>query len=360
MDKKEKQITIRRTFLELIVKLTSKEYKEFTSQDLRNIKEVRRYLIKYPEDQVTKDILEAEAEYIRLNILNLDFIKALYMSDELKYKKKHEMIRTLPLMNKKDILFFNGINHKPENYGNMINFYKGCFELLAEQNRYTFSEVDINKIINFVENNKDALLYAPQKYNKIDKEIELYKKASINYYTEDYEDFKKLVEGTALLQGKYADYNDTQDHYSDKKLNNIAEQYIFNCLNNMTDTEFISRDLTDGLGYDIYCTTIEDTKKEVLIEVKAFIGENNKEFSLNEKEFKTMIEALANSNVKYIICLSYIDLADELKIQNVLLEANGPTKFIDINSSDEYCMDFWSNIPTFKLNKEKVKQKKII
>ena len=347
---------IRLKFYELIDKVTYDDFKGYKKEHFDCFKEIKEYLIQHPNDDISKEILSIFSEYYKVRFTNLDFIKAVNMSNKFKFLKKQKIFEHLPIKNKNDIDLFTHVIPNHEYKGNILEYYKGCLWLLANYHRAIFNSIEYEMIIKFISENEEAIKSMPREYKTIDEEINLYKSALINKYSDDYINYKSNLAEYAADNCYYLDPCEIKNSYLEQKINNIAALYFFDCVKHLENARFVSKELSDKLGYDIYYTASDGEKKELLFAIKSTTDMDKKELYLTDVELKALVESLTISNTRYFVCLSRVAVNDNLQIQNTILEAKDMFTLVDVDSKEEYKINFNEDDKLYKaVPKDKIK-----
>lgn len=351
---------IENSFFEILNRITNDKNKTIADEDIKKLQEIKEYFKNNPTCELKKSLLTKVAEYYKVKLTDLDFIKVLNSNKDYRHLRYIKMYKTLPLMDPKSITLYHSLISQNEDYSNIVKYFEDIFNLIDKYGTRIYGKNERKMILDFVELNNDKLTHKPQKYYTLEEEMDNYIKALTGNYTIDYMDFKESEKEHALLKGEMLDTVNIQKKYLDRKINNIAQLYFFNTLVKENNPILVSRDCGRGFGYDIYTTSNQDgMKKECLFEIK--VVNNLDEFELTGTEYKTMVGANSSSMVDYYICLSQIDVSKNFSINNTILKACSITAFKDINSEKIYYLDFQKPGIFFKPEniKENDKQKKI-
>ena len=348
-------------YYNILNRITNDKTNVIAADDIKKLQEMKAYFKNNPQSKLKDTILAKTAEYYKVKLVNLDFIKALDSNTDFKHLKYIKMYKNLPLMDPKSITLYNSLISKNEDYSNIVQYFEDIFELIDKYGMKLFGESERKQILDFVKLNNDKLTHKPQKYNTLEEEMTNYLNGLSGKFSLDYMDFKESEKEHALLKGESLDVVNIQKKYLDRKLNNIAQLYFFNTITQDSNPILVSRDCGRGFGYDIYTTaTIDGVKKECLFEVK--VVDNLDEFELTGTEYKTMVGANSSDKIEYFLCLSQINVFEDFNIKNTILRANSVTAFEDINSRQIYDLDFLKPGVFFKqrpVKENNDKQKKI-
>ena len=224
------------------------------------------------------------------------------------------------------------------------NFYDMCFSLFQLSGVDEITIKDLNKLIDkckrFEEENPFITAGSKSEYLDIDQEIS-------NIIAVRDEIKENYINNTTIYNDivrKYAesinsnDYEFAEHDYINKKIGNLGEYYVYNYLTNYDYSVFVSKDLKNGFGYDLYYL---DNGIETLVEVKATtkkLGNINENFILSNSELKVMKDCLTKDNAKYII--ARVKLTDDYKLNKIiLLDSNDGITFNSSNT-EGYCYRF--------------------
>ena len=301
---------------------------------------VQNYIFEHPNDHDVLVITNYLIERYKDILLNNNFINALKLNDDLRYLKRQEIQKNLPFLHTNNYYInylFKTFVIPNKYYGTLTNFYNGLFYFLKEHNSCPLNDEQIKYIITFLENNKTILNINTNHYDSLNDEIIRYKNICLNRLTDDFSTFEQDKKALAAVYNHYYEGNIMED-YKNKKLGIIGELYTFENLKQFMNSCFISRDLGDGFGYDIYFQNIQNnTIYENLIEVKTTTNINgNDYFSLSENEYNTIIQSQKYGNVNYYIGRIFADILNDNFSCNFLKLENNCFKSLDTSLEYEY------------------------
>lgn len=180
-----------------------------------------------------------------------------------------------------------------------LDILKTLFYVIQNYAPNLKKDSNIQAIEYFVNANPSIIRGSKDDYFDLEKEIELYKLAKHGFV------FKEL-EIYAFLQQQYPE--DARRSFINKRIGNIGEIYVYEYLKEYSYTYFVSRDIKNGFGYDIYY--LDANNIENLVEVKATILDKEDDtFYMSENEYKVMMECATNPHARYLICRVKLDNA---------------------------------------------------
>ena len=219
-----------------------------------------------------------------------NLLKALETPDSLPYLRQAEIYKNLPYT-------------KCPNYAQFLPqflvipselYCKDYATFMYLLKKYLPEEAEdsvIKDIYTFIDNNGILLRSYKDEYGDINKEIELYTRVQKGELLSELKDF--------ALDMRVMDSYDVIPRFMNKRIGNIGELYAFNFINKSYKL-FVSRDIGNGFGYDIYF--LDEDNIETLVEVKTTtsFGEDDC-FALSENEYQTMVNTLENPKARYIV-----------------------------------------------------------
>ena len=302
-------------------------------------KYVKQYIMTNKDDEDVINFKKILIEKLKSEMLNPNFINALYLPENLKYYRIQEIFKTLPFTNKNKKLktyFYNLINNPCETYGTLQNFYNACYCFFNEENQNLMTSDMMNKINEFTSQNKALMYFGKDKYDSFDIELMRYKDMFKNKYYQDYIDFIKNEPDKAKFFQQYITDIKTREKYVKKKLGNIGELYAFELIKNFDKASFTAKELGNGFGYDMYFQYFDGEKTiENLIDVKTTATLNGDDyFTLSQNEYNVMLETLNNDYADYLICRIFAD-TDNNKFDCFLLKFEDETTLKSINYDND-------------------------
>lgn len=337
-------------YKEMINNAPIKSYKDY--------KFVKNFIFEHPDDE---DVLIIKnwilTEYQKL-FLDSNFLNALNIADNLRYMKKQLIYNYLPFVHTNQnypSYFYSLIVSPCEFFGNISNFYKGCFWFFKEQNKCLITDEQIEKINKFLIENNTILKGGIDKYDDFYVELLRYKNILLNRFDNDFDEFRKDKEISALCYNQRYDGNIIKD-YENKKLGTIGELYVSEQMKNLNNYIFTARDLGNGFGFDMYFQHSENNIiYENLVEVKTTSKlDENDYFSLSDNEYNTLINSYNYPNVNYFVCRVFVDINNnKFNCHLLKLEDN---LFKSINSDLEYELNENYNNNYYFKRKSKVKK----
>lgn len=340
------QEEIKRDFYEIILKMYNNEITDLDRNTINKCLNIKSFLKSNPNHELSKKINELLKMYYIKKINNEDLIKAFEIDDKYAYKRQIEVFKNIPLLDKANILFFNNtVIYPSEYYGSIPNYYKGLFWFIESNNGKISPKLKAN-INNYLKNNKNLFIYTKNSYSTLKEEKQYHYNAQRNILTDNFNNFYNRSKGIAILENRYIDYNQIYFNYLNSKIGNIGELEYFEYLKLLPNTYHVAKDYGDGFGYDIYSYD-EKNEKEQLIEVKTTTNPDKELFSLNDNEYKTMVDSLDNPNAEYYVCLMHIDTLNNYKITYQLLKAVDEYTLKSADDEIEYIIDYNFDNTTF-------------
>ena len=275
------------------------KYPNVIGMDVKEYIDILRiYLYQNPDTQEANDIKLFFAKVCAPQY-NIDAIKeALSLPEDKYFYKKQEILKNYPFA-LKDKHILSSIGNIMFADLNNFTLYDGINYLIKEYINSEFTDDIDNELEKFKNNNGILFNTLPTKYDGLEIDHDKF----MNYLTEkkfswkDFEDFKELNEF-------YHNYNTpSKKDYYNYLLGKIGEYVIWERFSHNNNSTFVSRDLNDSFGYDIY---FELNGIETLVEVKTTTSVAGRDIiRLSNHEFETCIEAKKH-NAKYVIARVYI------------------------------------------------------
>lgn len=262
---------------------------------------------------------------LKQEILNPNFITALYLPNNLKYYRIQEIYKNLPfLFNNCNLptYFYSLIVSPNIYYGTLPNFYNACYWFFNEEKQYLITNELMDKINEFTTQNKPLMRGSKDTYEDYQTELLRYKNILKNIYEQDFIDFKKYEQIDANLYQKTIYDYEIKNLYLNKKLGLIGEICAFDLIKNQQNSIFTAKELGNGFGYDMYFQHCNNEQIiENLIEVKTTTNLNNDDyFTLSENEYNTMIDTLNNECTNYYVYRLFADINIHEKFYYSILE----------------------------------------
>lgn len=262
-------------------------------------KMIQSFMINHPEDPRTIYIKQYFCELYQPHFLTKELYQSLTEKTDTPFLQKTKIFSALPftLRNIYYPNYFYKILNTPSIYfGNLQNFYRGCYEFFGTQNNLQISE-ELQKLITaFVENedNKPFMRCCKDTYTSLEDELnKLNDKKLLLANNPCGYTLQELVNQTVGKAGEFA----TEDYIKRYKK-------FFNF-------QFTAKDFGNGFGYDMYFNSIINSILfENLIEVKttnkSFSEPGLDSFTITPNELKVMEKANKNCNAKYFIARVYL------------------------------------------------------
>ena len=206
------------------------------------------------------------------------------------------------------------------------------------------------------------------KMESLNEEIKKYIRLSVNkdYDNEEFEKFSL----------SHKDDNAFEEYKAIKK-ENLCKLKLYESLikkdylcktfieNNLEPDNviFVTRDIGDNFGYDIYSAIHkDDIKLDTVYKVINQRSFDQRNFSLSKKEMEVMQSTINTPKAEYIVCIMYLDIVNTMQ-KNTFLIVMNETTFKDLESDEEYHFDNFDgkyfNFVSNKLKKDIDKIKKI-
>lgn len=265
---------------------------------LKKIKLINLYVEKNPYNIYVIDFINELIKKYNEIFFNKNLIDFLYLDNDKYYHNQIQIYKNLPYtthpLYAKYLIEMLPI---PDDYNEYLAF-EYILEKYDKKNIKNMNGDYLKLILNFVNNNQTIMKGKKDKHYTIEKEIKNYFSSKNNIY---FRGFKEFSYDENLI-----DAYEIQSKFLNKTLEHIGKLYVFNLIRCNFYTYFVSRDINDGFGYDIYCygkDYIED-----LINVKTTIkNSENDSFVMSENEYKVMMESCNKNNCRYIVCRVFLD-----------------------------------------------------
>lgn len=325
-------MSIESKFNDNVVKLLN-DFPNYPNGTYDLTKEMKGFMYSDLNNPFVKSFIKRLAtRYIRL-FTNQELINSFILPKS--YYRQIKIYSNLPttINPNYDTYLFNLFNFSS------YNFYDMCKELLelAEVNVKDLEDVIkiIDRCADFEKENKTISKSSKSEYLSVEEEIkniEEVKKQINSFNGNNLSVFGELIQAYAFgLQTNDLEY--AAHSYLRKKTGNLGEYYSFDYLKGFDYSKFVSKDLNDGFGYDLYFL---DDGIETLVEVKTTvqnIDDENDYFKLTQNEFRVLRESLTKNTTKYLV--ARIELDDKYKLNKiVVLETIDGITFTSRNISD--------------------------
>lgn len=293
------------------------------------LEQLKLYIRNNPNNQYVKQFIEVFLElYIDL-FFKQDLIDAFSISEQFHYYKQIRIYTNLPYTSHP---FYAHVLPKTlvipsELYS---DFYRTFLWVLQKYRPNIANSPHLQSILDFVNENKNIIHASKDEYHSLASEIKLYHGATNGYNLKELEEF-------AFMQERM-DIEEVRRQFINKKIGNIGEIYVFNLIKNQYFNYFVSRDIKNGFGYDIYY--FDGNSIENLVEVKTTMNSREDDyFKMSENEYNTMKKCFHNPLAKYYICRVTLDSALNpsytlLSMQDDETLANAETEYKLFQSSN--------------------------
>lgn len=245
---------------------------------------------------------------IQKEFLNPELFKAIMLPDNLKFLKQIEVFKNAPCnINNRNLVeeYYKLVPECPCRNGYLPFFYKSMKWFFNEMEDKTVSSYIVDSLIEVTNDKLGERMYRSpiNKSENYYKELNRLRLINSNIYPDDY---IEVTDDIKYSRQEYLDDETLKNLYKKRKIGFIGEEDFFNEIT-LDKKIFVSRDYTNGSGYDIYCLD----KKEMLAEVKSTLNlGDNDYFSLTANELKVM-NSLDNNFAEYYIIRKYIDLSKD-------------------------------------------------
>lgn len=266
--------------------------------DLANlIKELRLYINSNPNSIVVRFFIET---LLRINLSlfkDAYLLKAFEIPDCFAYFRQAKIYENLPYTKHPYYAQFlpELLEIPSQIYGNN---YATFMYLLKKYLPKEAEDSSIKSIYDFIDNNGILLHSSKDEYCDIKKEMELYTRVQYGQTPSELKDFAFYMQAM--------DPDSVRLPFMNKRIGNIGESYTFDLISEAYNGLFVSRDLGNGFGYDLYY--VDEDNIETLVEVKtttSFSEDDN--FALSENEYQTMVNTLENPNARYVVTRVILD-----------------------------------------------------
>ena len=257
-----------------------------------NYNDFSEYIKNNPMDM---DVIHFKCEFSKyiMDCLNKKgFINSLYYNDQIKYGKYLEMYENFPINNEDMcVQYYRAIF---DYSSKLYDVVKKMFSFCGELGINSFNDYQINIINNYLSDNEALNWNIKDSYDSYNNEISYYYNSFNNVFYDDFYLFKNNKMIDANIYGRDLSNYDFITNYQNKKLGNIGEWVCYNNICNNINSQFVSRDLGNGFGYDLYHNNINNGYVgEVLYEVKSTANVNGDDvFSLSKNEYQKMLDCL--------------------------------------------------------------------
>ena len=250
-------------------------------------------------------VLYLLAKFLHDRFFNKDLYNSYSISDEYKYSKMICFSSNLLFVKNNDYYnIFNKIVH-PSVYNFYSNKYEQCIEFF---NKLNYDLRLSKQIIEFIKNDENKYLIDRKKsiYHPYQDELRCLKEVRNGIINNDYKSF--------LDTNNLPDTNEIRKKYINKKTGNIGEYITKTTLSTQNSSYiFVSKDISDGVGFDFLVDgTLFKYKelygiKEILLEAKASLDQNNPNFYLTNNEYSVMLKNLHSRNALYLVSKTFVN-----------------------------------------------------
>lgn len=264
------------------------------------LEKLKLYIYKNPNNPYVKQFIEVFLELYTDLFFQKDLIEAFSISERFHYFKQIRIYNNLPYTVNP---FYANILPKTictpsEIYG---DFYQTFLWTLEQYRPNLANSPDLKSILNFVAENQSIIHGSKDNYKNMANEINLYRQAIHGQELAELKDF-------AFMQS-CMDLEEARRKFISKKIGNIGEICVFQLIEKQYFNYFVSRDIKNGFGYDIYYYDAYNAI-ENLIEVKTTTSNGEDDyFKMSENEYKVMKQCFNNPYARYYICRVHLDSA---------------------------------------------------
>lgn len=261
------------------------------------LEKLKLYIYDNPDNQYVKQFIEIFLELYVDAFFHKNLIDSFSIPEQFHYYKQIRIYMNLPYTLHP---FYAQILPKTlvvpsEVYG---DFYRTFLWVLQKYRPILANNPHLNSILNFVDVNQSIMRGSKDNYDSLTKEIRLYRQAISGYPLKELEDFAFMEQCMNI--------EDVRRRFINKKIGNIGELYVYKLIKDQYFHYFVSRDIKNGFGYDIYY--FNGSSVENLVEVKTTMncGEDDY-FKMSENEYNVMTQCFHNPCAKYYICRVGLD-----------------------------------------------------
>jgi len=261
------------------------------------LEKLKLYIYNNPDNQYVKQFIEVFIELYAEAFFNKDLIDSFAIPEQYHYYKQIRIYMNLPYTLHP---FYAQILPKTlvvpsEVYG---DFYRTFLWVLQKYRPHLTNNPHLNSILNFVDSNKNIMRGSKDDYDSLVKEVHLYHQATSGYHLKELDDF-------AFME-QCMDIEKVRRKFINKKIGNIGELYVYKLIKDQYFHYFVSRDIKNGFGYDIYY--FDGDSVENLVEVKTTMNHGQDDcFKMSENEYNVMIQCFNNPCARYYICRVELD-----------------------------------------------------
>ncbi len=257
--------------------------------NLRNkMKKLKIHILNNPDNKFVQDFIEELINrYITL-FFNQDLIDSLCIPQP--FYRQIQVYRNLPSTTHQSygVYLFDLLE-----LSDFPDFYLGFLDALKKYRKEMSNHPHIQNILGFVDQNQSIIKGFKDDYYPLEEEKRLYQCARTGYNFKELEDFASLNQ----IMGQDA----ARNAFMNKRIGNIGELYVYELIKNKKRSCFVSKDIRNGFGYDLYFE--EDDSKELLTEVKTTTRDiEDDSFDMSENEYKVMKQCFGNPNANYVVC----------------------------------------------------------
>ena len=250
------------------------------------------YIKNHPTDMEVIHFKHEFARYLMDCFNKSNFIYSLHYNDQIKYGKYLEMYKNFPINNEDMcVQYYRAIfDYSTKLYdvvSKMISFCK-------EQGVSIFNDYQIDIINKYLSDNEALNWNTKDEYDSYDDGAFYYYSSLNNNFYDDFYSFKDSKMIDANIYGRDLSNYDFISNYQYKKLGNMGEWVCYNQIRNNINSQFVSKDLGNGFGYDLYHNYINNGYLgESLYEVKSTANVSRDDvFSLSRNEYQKMLDCL--------------------------------------------------------------------
>lgn len=313
---------------------------------LEKLNHIYLYVSENPNNIYVKKFIKEVLNMYEAIFFNRNLLEFLYLNNEKYYHNQIEIYKNLPYTTHP--LYATYLSKMIPIPSDINDSYLSFKYLLEKYCEFNFNRGYLQLILDFVENNQLIMNGIKENYYSLEKEKRAYLKCKDKIYFRGLKEFAK----SENLTNPY----EAQNLFLSRTIDHIGKLYFFSLVKYKYYCYFLSRDINDGFGYDIYC--YDRDYIENLINVKTTINAPlNDFFTITENEYKTMIESFSKPNARYIICRVFLD--GNLEPTYKYLVAKDKNLVVEIDNEDlQYKLSYaYDNTLCFKKVIEKNKKK---
>lgn len=278
------------------------------------------YIINNPDKQCVQDFISDLLHLYLSLFLKRELIYALNLSESVHYYKQLLIYLNLPYTTHPLYASYlpQILQIPSEIYGDIYGTFAYVLQKYAPKEA---SNAYLQAIFDFVKQNPLIIRGSKDDYYSLADEIRLYNYAKSGYTFKTLNDF--------AFAERLMDPHTIRTKFMNKRIGNIGEIYNYELIRQLFYHCFVSRDVKNGFGYDIYY--YDYNRVENLVEVKTTMSNSEDDvFGLSENEYKEMKRCVNNPYARYIVCRVRLD--SSLRPTYTLLTLRDDITLVDIHN----------------------------